>query len=122
MTTDPTEYGELLRGWRQRVCEHLGMDPTQVLMLDDTREARGGITLAWTAVSRQESRIGSMYRWAWESSGNADDGPRFTAWAGLSPFEWAEVIAVAGEKPRLLTREQELMLKGLVAEAAERES
>ena len=114
-----SEFDERLCEWRARVCEHLGMDSTQVLSLDETHEPRGGVAIEWKAISHQEPRIGSMYEWAWKSSGDAGGDPVFTGRAGMSPYEWADVLVVAGEKPRLLTREQELMLKGLLAAEAQ---
>lgn len=115
--TDPTGYSERLREWQCGVVGWLGLNSSEVYRLEVTRE-RHMRAVGWKAIARQpDPRVGRA-----GPRGLQSDGERVThtgsVW--LTPPEWADLIGDAGEEPELLTRQQESMLRGLAAEAADR--
>lgn len=111
-TATMNEYTERLREWQCAVVEWMGWDPEQVYQLDDYIDG-GWHRLDWRALERQSSpRRGYEVPLSFQS--DHVDGIRFQGGARFhDPAEWDELIAAVGEKPRLITRDQELILKGL---------
>lgn len=118
----PREYPELLRQWKFRVCAALEMNPAQVFRLNEKLQSapwpyEPGWDLHWRAIEPQQPTGVTAYQeYPWSDGENS---VCHKGTANLTPTEWAAVLEVAGPKPQLFTREQELILKGLAAEERE---
>lgn len=111
MPAEVREYVEALNAYNRAVCEWLGMDPAEVFRLDEVC----GV-VRWEAIAPQQPRgqtAPGLYC-------NGDDPVVYTGETALSWQDTMAMRAEVGEKPRQFTRAQELMLKGLAAEARER--
>lgn len=108
-----TEYTEKLREWQRGVCEWMGWNADEVYEITDTLDGPW-LKIEWTAFTQQPPpRVG----YPLPLSGWGDeDGTRFRGGAVLRGDEPDTLRAAVGEKPRLLSRNDELILKGLACE------
>lgn len=122
VTVSPTlsEYAENLRAWQAAVATWLGLDPARVFALRDDR-AGDILDISWGTHSPDRPIRGHWRGWVPVATGSDSGDPTiFRGEVALDGPDQAELARTVGEKPQLLTREQELMLRGLAAEEESR--
>lgn len=111
MPTIDNEYGHHLRRWHASIATHLGWDANQVISIWDDLD-HSPPSVSYRAVARQpDPLMGRSEPYSVTSDGES------TYWRGqvvLADKEAADLLETVGPKPRLMTREQELMLKGML--------
>lgn len=110
--TTVAEYDAQLRAWKLRLCEWVGLNPDEVYALNHSREV-----ITWQAIEQQpEPKQGKPLNTSISGDG---DTVTYSGEIYLGYPDIERMVEACGPKPQLLTREQELMLKGLAAERAE---
>ena len=98
------KYIEDMRAYRLRQAEWLGLDPTQVFDLDDSRTKPTDPTtppemrITWQATNRQHLSRGHDAGWGVEQM--SDDPPKYSGAVVLDWMLLQEMDEAIGEKPK----------------------